>query len=1058
MRKKNGWCFKKLLLLAIAGALVSSLAITAYATDKEGMALTRQGTKSPAQVLEGAPIEAGPIHNPAGSQMFVAGLTIVPICDGYIDAGEWSDAYVYDISDTTGQSDGIPDPLGTVTLWLKQDGLGVYFAIRNNADQTLDDHDQCCVTFDDNYDGCWPASATNEGNSWVVYEPPGPGFVQWRWWQDYDCGFPPDYTCAHDDVDIVGNWSPTCFGIGIGPTGNVDFEIMIPYGTADEHLDLTMPPDSLGFYVYCFDYPTGNYHGEWPSQYYAETFREPCYFGRLVCAGQWPEHKMHFPQLPDLIGWDVFATEPFTLGDDWQCSRTGPVTDIHFWGSWKDQDGNPLTDEVGQLNYFDFGIWSNLPAGHPQNPYPYSIPGDLLWSRQEWLQGTSFEPPTMEAWYEPFWDSSYCNDHIPYWQYDFVDIPDPFMQIQDSIYWLTISAFLDDPNNFQWGWKSSRDHFMDDAVWTDNPGMDWYEMYEPPRCNWFDVYFSDPLTPPEDMGSTNYYGAGWYFYEYDFWWNMWFYNNPFTFDQVKEIFMDFWIEEAGPGAYAEFAINWSTPEWDTLEMDRPPLPEDEWVNPGFIGREIFEVYPGPNYIDYVIPYNPEWVSIDFRATDVIVNGWIWHECVQTSMDLAFVITGPDVTPGIDVEKKVWDATIPGWVDSTDIDSCTNAQFQATIRNTGTCDLTDVHIHDFMDASLEFISAQPPPDDIVPAADGVNLYWNPIDPISAGDSMVISLTAHVIGPVCHLDSNWVHAEGFCEPTGDWVWDEDVAYVHATEPEWPDHKMHFPQLPNPEGWDVLATYPVVAADDFRCSESGPITGIHFWGSWWMNDIGVINGFRLSIHSNIPGPPYSQPGDTLWTAYITDFVETPMEPDTQGWYDPLQNFWEPLDHVDYFRYDITNIPEPFVQDSGTIYWLDIMAFVAGPGYPDAPLWGWKTSLVHWEDDAVWALDDPPYYWLPLEDPITGMTLDLAFVITTEEQQVLCGDVNHSGAVDAGDVVYLISYLFRGGPAPSPLLQGDVNCSGAVDAGDVVYLISYLFRGGPDPCDPDDDGIPDC
>jgi hypothetical protein len=78
--------------------------------------------------------------------------------------------------------------------------------------------------------------------------------------------------------------------------------------------------------------------------------------------------------------------------------------------------------------------------------------------------------------------------------------------------------------------------------------------------------------------------------------------------------------------------------------------------------------------------------------------------------------------------------------------------------------------------------------------------------------------------------------------------------------------------------------------------------------------------------------------------------------------------------------------------------------------------------------------------------------------EEPYNCGDVNHSGATDAGDVVYLISYLFRGGPAPCPLLLGDVNCTGTVDAGDVVYLISYLFRGGPNPCDPDDDGIPDC
>ena len=46
-------------------------------------------------------------------------------------------------------------------------------------------------------------------------------------------------------------------------------------------------------------------------------------------------HKMHFPQLPDEEGWDVNATFPKVLADDWTCSGTGWVEDIHFWGSWR---------------------------------------------------------------------------------------------------------------------------------------------------------------------------------------------------------------------------------------------------------------------------------------------------------------------------------------------------------------------------------------------------------------------------------------------------------------------------------------------------------------------------------------------------------------------------------------------------------------------------------------------------------------------------------------------------------------------------------------------------
>jgi uncharacterized protein (TIGR02145 family) len=39
-----------------------------------------------------------------------------------------------------------------------------------------------------------------------------------------------------------------------------------------------------------------------------------------------------------------------------------------------------------------------------------------------------------------------------------------------------------------------------------------------------------------------------------------------------------------------------------------------------------------------------------------------------------------------------------------------------------------------------------------------------------------------------------------------------------------------------------------------------------------------------------------------------------------------------------------------------------------------------------------------------------------------------------------------------------GDVDCSGESDIDDVVYLINYIFAGGPGPCDPDDNDLYDC
>jgi len=80
------------------------------------------------------------------------------------------------------------------------------------------------------------------------------------------------------------------------------------------------------------------------------------------------------------------------------------------------------------------------------------------------------------------------------------------------------------------------------------------------------------------------------------------------------------------------------------------------------------------------------------------------------------------------------------------------------------------------------------------------------------------------------------------------------------------------------------------------------------------------------------------------------------------------------------------------------------------------------------------------------SGTNVDYA---TIKYVQFLCGDVNKDGVVNVTDVVYLINYLFIGGPPPIPILQvGDVNQDGVVNVTDVVYLINHLFIGGPAPC----------
>lgn len=63
-------------------------------------------------------------------------------------------------------------------------------------------------------------------------------------------------------------------------------------------------------------------------------------------------------------------------------------------------------------------------------------------------------------------------------------------------------------------------------------------------------------------------------------------------------------------------------------------------------------------------------------------------------------------------------------------------------------------------------------------------------------------------------------------------------------------------------------------------------------------------------------------------------------------------------------------------------------------------------------------------------------------------CGDINLSGRYDISDAVYMVLYIFSGGPAPLDSHDGDVNCDDTCDVSDVVYLLQFIFSNGPVPC----------
>ncbi|MGH8015187.1 MAG: Ig-like domain-containing protein, partial [Candidatus Zixiibacteriota bacterium] len=63
------------------------------------------------------------------------------------------------------------------------------------------------------------------------------------------------------------------------------------------------------------------------------------------------------------------------------------------------------------------------------------------------------------------------------------------------------------------------------------------------------------------------------------------------------------------------------------------------------------------------------------------------------------------------------------------------------------------------------------------------------------------------------------------------------------------------------------------------------------------------------------------------------------------------------------------------------------------------------------------------------------------------LRGDADGTLSYTMNDVVYLVRYLYRSGPPPSPLLVGDADSNGLVNVADASYMINFLYRNGPRP-----------
>ncbi len=213
----------------------------------------------------------------------------------------------------------------------------------------------------------------------------------------------------------------------------------------------------------------------------------------------------------------------------------------------------------------------------------------------------------------------------------------------------------------------------------------------------------------------------------------------------------------------------------------------------------FEMYYWETFLDPCCDQIPDgWVSIQSISSEN--DCWfLWagsddgdHYSYQQGApdpedfinDTAFELTG-GCNSSIDVEKYVWDPVTNTWIDADtedealDLPICTDAKFKIVIHNDGCYPIYDINVTDIMNDSLEFIIADPDPDGSEYYPPNYYIYWYFSGLLNVGETIAINITAHVVGPECSIDSNYVEVEASSDSEPYTVSDEDYAYVHAFE---------------------------------------------------------------------------------------------------------------------------------------------------------------------------------------------------------------------------------------------------------------------------------------
>jgi hypothetical protein len=196
-------------------------------------------------------------------------------------------------------------------------------------------------------------------------------------------------------------------------------------------------------------------------------------------------YSMQSPQLPDPNGWDVDCTlfSSGAAGDDWVCTSSGFVEDIHVWFSW-------LGDNAPSSWYASVAICANNTSG------AFNRPGNVLWST--FVESGDVAPRVYSTgdlgWYSPLHYLYEPNDHTDQWQMSLTNLSSPFYQEQGQTYWLVLQ--FPPIGNPLAGWSTSEDHHGAAALYSTTGGT-WRQMGDPITGERLDMAF---VIVPEPAG------------------------------------------------------------------------------------------------------------------------------------------------------------------------------------------------------------------------------------------------------------------------------------------------------------------------------------------------------------------------------------------------------------------------------------------------------------------------------------------------------------------------------------------------------------------------------